>query len=211
MIDLSSEQPTIAGELKVSGFSEYLHPIGSDDRYLVAVGQEASDEGRILGLQISLFDATNPASPTLVDRLVIENQENQWSSSSVSWDARAFRFLKLGENTGKLIIPVSIYSWSEFDENGVLLEKPVEDNFDGFSIFNITSGKITKEFDIDHSSSMDYVDDCGFWYGYLPERSLVFNGDVMTTKGHSVISTDLSTGALEWDLSLSDLRLGCSD
>jgi hypothetical protein len=32
-----------------------------------------------------------------------------------------------------------------------------------------------------------------YYQAYLPERSFVFNGNVTTMKGHSVISTDLDT------------------
>ena len=102
--------PQAIGELNVTGFSEYLHPINDDNSVLIAVGQAATDDGRILGLQISLFDARDPTNPQLLDRLVVEDSEDQWSSSTVSWDERAFRYLNLGD-IGRLIIPISIYSW----------------------------------------------------------------------------------------------------
>jgi hypothetical protein len=36
----------------------------------------------------------------------------------------------------------------------------------------------------------------------LPERSFVFNGNVTTMKGHSVISTDLDSGKRRWELDM---------
>ena len=199
VVDLTSEQPVISGELKVTGFSQYLHPIDSNDQYLVSLGQESGSDGTITGLQISLFDATSPSNPVLVNRLVVEQDKNTWSDSSASWDERAFRYVSLGDRTGKVIIPLSIYSWQEFDETtGQPLTTPISENFEGFSVFNIGNGVITKDFDIDHSFEIPQNFNCSFWYDWLPERSFVFNGKLMTMKKYTVISTDLSTGATLW-------------
>lgn len=48
--------PQVLGELKIPGFSEYMHPL--DDTHLLTIGQS---EDRNLALQI--FDVTNPAQP----------------------------------------------------------------------------------------------------------------------------------------------------
>ena len=58
-IDLSDpKQPKVVGELKINGYSAYLHPAG--DGKLIGVGQEATDQGRVTGTQVSLFDVSNP-------------------------------------------------------------------------------------------------------------------------------------------------------
>ena len=211
VVDLSSEQPKKAGELKVSGFSQYLHPIDDEDKFLVAVGQDADESGNILGLQISLFDATDPASPILVARHLFEQEKKSYSSSSVSWDERAFRFLKLGDRTGKLILPVSIYTYQEFDEDtGLPLETPKATNYEGFSVFNIADNEITRDFDIDHTMVTQTTDTaCDYYYEWLPERSFVFNGDVMTMKVYTIVSTSLSTGETQWTLPINEDVLGC--
>ncbi len=54
--------PKVVGELKITGYSAYLHPIG--DGLLLGVGQEATETGRALGPQVSVFDVSNPARPT---------------------------------------------------------------------------------------------------------------------------------------------------
>ena len=49
-IDLSDPtKPRVVGELKITGYSAYLHPIG--DGLLMGVGQDATDQGRRLGAQ----------------------------------------------------------------------------------------------------------------------------------------------------------------
>jgi len=217
VVDLTGEVPFEAGELKIPGFSQYLHPIDANDRYLVAVGQNADETtGAILGLQLSLFDASDPTAPALLDRLDLEDpdlQDQSWSGTSAAWDERAFRFLSLGDRTGKVIIPVSISTWITVDtETGLELEKPFSYQFEGFSVFDINGASITKDFDITHGPPQygDTVGQpCGYWYSWLPERSMVFSGDVMTMKGYTVMSTDLTTGDLVWDFSLLDENLGC--
>lgn len=177
------ENPTILGELDVSGFSSYLHPINQDKTMILAVGQEADDDGNVLGLQITIFDATDPVNPVDISRFVVETDKEQYSTSSVEWDERAFRYLTLGDNRGRVIIPMTINSW-----------KDSGNNFDGFAVYAVENNNISHAFDISHT------DTC--YCGWLPERSFVFNGDVMTLKGHTVLSTDLDSGDLEWMLTV---------
>ncbi len=65
VIDLSEPTaPAVLGELKIPGFSEYLHPYG--DNLLLGFGQDAADLGDrayTLGLKVSMFDVSDPASP----------------------------------------------------------------------------------------------------------------------------------------------------
>ncbi len=84
VIDLSDPSaPAMAGELKITGYSAYLHPVG--EGLLLGVGQEATPDGTTVGTMVSLFDVSDPARPAEVDRWVLED-----SSSSVEWDHRAF-------------------------------------------------------------------------------------------------------------------------
>jgi Beta propeller domain len=59
--------PRLLGELKIPGFSEYLHPIGGD--LLLGVGQDATPTGRVKGAQLALFDLGDPTSPRRLDRV----------------------------------------------------------------------------------------------------------------------------------------------
>jgi len=64
-LDLSTpSRPIVVGELKIRGYSAYLHPLGGD--LLLGIGQDASDEGRVLGTQLSLFDVSNLRHPVLL-------------------------------------------------------------------------------------------------------------------------------------------------
>jgi uncharacterized secreted protein with C-terminal beta-propeller domain len=77
--------PHVRGELKIPGYSAYLHPVGDD--LLLGVGQEATADGRVQGLQISLFDVSDLARPV---RLQKAQLGERWSSSAVEWDHHAF-------------------------------------------------------------------------------------------------------------------------
>ncbi len=62
VIDLSDPtNPTVKGELKIPGFSEYLHPIA--DGLLVGVGYDGTESGTNGDCKVSLFDVTNPYEP----------------------------------------------------------------------------------------------------------------------------------------------------
>lgn len=71
-VDLSEpSNPTILSELKVSGFSEYLHFYGEDR--LFGFGMEANEETGIQeGLKLSMFDISNPADVQEVTREHLE-------------------------------------------------------------------------------------------------------------------------------------------
>jgi hypothetical protein len=69
-IDVSRpSQPVVRGELKIRGYSAYLHPVGAD--LLLGIGQDATDEGRVLGVQASLFDVSDLRSPRRLDALAL--------------------------------------------------------------------------------------------------------------------------------------------
>lgn len=75
VIDLSDPTaPVVKGELKIPGFSEYLHPI--DATTLLGIGQntrEVQGGVRTDGLKLSLFDVSDPTRPTETAQLLIGN------------------------------------------------------------------------------------------------------------------------------------------
>lgn len=72
-VDLSDDTaPKIVGELKITGFSEYLHFWGEDK--LVGIGYETDpDSGVREGLKITMFDISNPADLKEIKTLVLKN------------------------------------------------------------------------------------------------------------------------------------------
>lgn len=88
-VDLSDPtNPTIEGELKVPGYSTYLHPM--DDDHLLAVGEATDEEiGWVTGVQFSLFDVADIENPQLQDSVEIDND---WAASEAVVDHHAFQY-----------------------------------------------------------------------------------------------------------------------
>ena len=69
------KNPKILSELKVSGFSEYLHFYGED--YLLGIGMEADeDTGSTEGMKLSMFDISNPSEVKEVTKLPLKKYQH---------------------------------------------------------------------------------------------------------------------------------------
>ena len=87
-VDLSDPAaPELLGELKIPGYSEYLHPLG--ENRLIGVGQDASIRGVMRGAQAALFDVTDLTSPRQLD--VVRYRRN--SQAGAALDPRQFTWL----------------------------------------------------------------------------------------------------------------------
>lgn len=105
-IDLSDPSaPAMVGELKIPGYSAYLHPVG--EGLVMGVGQDATDTGQVLGTQVSIFDVSDLANPQRVDTFTLSEGTN----SQVEYDHHAFLYWK-----GLTVIPVQKYWWDEEKE-----------------------------------------------------------------------------------------------
>ncbi|NBO92261.1 MAG: hypothetical protein EBV06_08105 [Planctomycetia bacterium] len=104
-LDLSDPtNPYIAGELKIPGYSGYLHEIG--DGLVIGLGRDADETGRVLGLQVSLFDVNDFANPQRLTTYTFNNEA--WGGwSSAEWDHHAFSYFAA---QGILAVPVSTWS-----------------------------------------------------------------------------------------------------
>jgi uncharacterized secreted protein with C-terminal beta-propeller domain len=95
-VDLTDPaQPRVLGELKISGYSAYLHPIGED--LMLGIGQEADEAGHPLGTQISIFDVSDLKNPKLLSRAPLGQG---WSEAES--DHHAFLFWP---KTGLVVVP----------------------------------------------------------------------------------------------------------
>lgn len=87
-IDLSDPAaPLLLGELKIPGFSEYLHPLG--EHRLIGMGQDASLRGITRGAQAALFDVTDLTSPRQLDVVTYGRQ----TQAGAAVDPRQFTWL----------------------------------------------------------------------------------------------------------------------
>mmetsp|Transcript_2296 Transcript_2296/g.3520 ORF Transcript_2296/g.3520 Transcript_2296/m.3520 type:complete len:918 (-) Transcript_2296:32-2785(-) len=202
-LDLSDHSsPQVKGELKVTGYSNYLHPYDDEGKYIIGVGQDADKDGRATGLQISLYNVADLAKPNLVHRYNAENADGEdtiISSSAAQYDPKAFRFLPQSKI---LIIPTTIRA----TDTG--------ETFDGFNIFHVAhdDSGIAFRFSISHYTYDKKEIWGGCWYdAYLRPRSLVHANIVTTIKGHTVLTHDLSTKEMKWKLNLDSNNTDCNN
>ena len=75
-VDLSNpKEPKIIGELKITGFSDYLH-FWSKDK-LLGIGYETDEKtGEFLGVKLTMFDISDPSKVTAEATTVIKNADS---------------------------------------------------------------------------------------------------------------------------------------
>lgn len=102
VIDLSKpDSPALDGELKIPGYSTYLHDVS--DTLVIGIGYGGNDESAdISKLKISLFDVSDRNSPKEVDSIIVED-----SYSYVNSDARFFLY---NSQEKYIALPVSSFN-----------------------------------------------------------------------------------------------------
>jgi hypothetical protein len=101
LVDLADPRaPRVTGELKIPGFSSYLHPAGS---LLIGVGQDADADGRTLGTQVATYDISDRAAPRQVAKQVFPG-----AYSEVENDHKAFLYWPAA---GLTVLPIA--EWAE--------------------------------------------------------------------------------------------------
>jgi inhibitor of cysteine peptidase len=178
VIDLKNPyDPQVLGYLKVTGYSDYLHPY--DENHIIGIGKETTDAGEFAwyqGVKISLFDVTDVSNPQEISKLEIGDRG---TDSPVLWDHKAFLF---DRSRNLLVMPileakVDVTKYSE-EELVWAYGQPV---WQGAYVFDISldeglqfKGRITH---IESSTDLEE----GYYYYYSPysvERSLYINGEV---------------------------------
>lgn len=179
VIDLSDPtNPQLRGELKVPGFSTYLHPIGNGR--LLAIGMAGTESGQITGTQLSLFDVNDPANPTLIDTFDLGSW---WSEAT--FDPHAFLYWP---ETGTVVVPTD-----DYDCYGIPQPMPVED---GPTVE--TKPAVAEPLDCTAAVVAIVQGDEIVAQGELPgdgaiRRSMVANGRLVTLSGTGVVIYDLAT------------------
>ncbi|HET8680763.1 MAG TPA: beta-propeller domain-containing protein [Micromonosporaceae bacterium] len=104
--------PRTIGELKITGYSAYLHPAG--DGRLIGIGQEATAQGRVQGTQVSLFDVSDLARPAR-----LAQYHARYGHSEAEFDPHAFLYWP---RTGLLVVPLNVYSRGGGEAGALVLQ-----------------------------------------------------------------------------------------
>ena len=132
VIDLSTDTPKILGELKIPGFSNYLHPY--DEEHIIGIGRDTkvTDNNRVqqLGIKIALFNVKDVNNPKVADDIVIGSSSTH---SEALYNHKAFFFDK---SRGILSIPVNgdIKGLGEMSSKIIA---PEHNRWSGFYVFGI--------------------------------------------------------------------------
>lgn len=133
VIDLSTDTPKILGELKIPGFSNYLHPY--DEEHVIGVGRDTKEigEDRVqqLGIKIALFNVADVNNPKVTDDIVIGDSSTQ---SEALYNHKAFFFDK---TKGILSIPINGDSQKLDDIAGAKKIAPDYNRWSGFYVFGL--------------------------------------------------------------------------
>lgn len=105
VIDLTDpENPTIKGELKIPGFSEYLHPIANG--YLIGVGKDGTDTGATDDCKVSLFNVTNPYEPKETVSIPVTG-DSGYSYTEIAYNHKLYINLSQSE----FAVPFNVHSY----------------------------------------------------------------------------------------------------
>jgi inhibitor of cysteine peptidase len=178
VIDLSDpNDPRELGYLKVTGYSDYLHPY--DENHIIGIGKETTDAGDFAwyqGVKISLFDVSDVNNPQEISKIEIGDRG---TDSPVLWNHKAFLF---DRSRNLMVMPileakVDETKYSE-EELAWAYGEPV---YQGAYVFHISlDGGINLQGRITHIEDMTEHE---YYYYYSPfavERSL-YIGDVLYT------------------------------
>ncbi|GAA4453634.1 beta-propeller domain-containing protein [Phytohabitans houttuyneae] len=161
-VDLTDPaKPRVAGELKITGYSAYLHP--AEVGRVIGVGQEASDQGRTQGTQISLFDVSNLDSPA---RLAQHHVKSAYSEAE--YDPHAFLYWP---EDRLLVMPLSVWERDK-GSNGAL-------------VLRIGDNAISEVGTVSHKATQPGLE--------MIRRSLVIGDDLWTVSESGLMATNMST------------------
>ena len=172
VIDLSEPtNPEVLGELKIPGYSTYLHPY--NETHIIGIGRD--DEK----VKISLFDVSDLTNPIELSKYEIENDDEDWywAQSSALYEHKAFLFDK---EKNLLVIPVGDYS----KESAYVFDISVEGGIE-------LKGTITHDLEVEPEEEYDPWDDYYYMgnYGNSIKRTL-YIGDVMYTVSDNMVKMD---------------------
>ena len=193
-IDLSNPRsPKVLGQLKIPGFSSYLHPY--DQNTLIGIGTGGDWSGATGGVKVALYDVSDPAH---LKETASYTMGLAGSFSLASQDHHAVTFDK---SRSLLYIPVAL---TQSDGNG----------FEGLAVFRIAPGSIEEVGRVTCSLPQDGTD-LYYTHSFLNVRRSVVMGDSLyVISSANLVSVDLkdfTPGQTLWlyDLS-SSVKQGIS-
>jgi hypothetical protein len=125
-IDLSNPRnPRVMGELKVNGFSSYMHPLSP--RTLLTIGQDATNTGRQTGVHLQIFDVSDLTNPRRTHHHKLNiGRGRSWSQAQSNHHAFTY-----DRKSGVLAFPLTLRDHSNPENNFVGLMLVAADPWSG--------------------------------------------------------------------------------
>jgi uncharacterized secreted protein with C-terminal beta-propeller domain len=182
VIDLKDPtQPKLLGELKLPGFSNYLHPY--DENTLIGLGKDTETSqwgGQVASsLKIALFDVSNPATPMELSSLTLGDRG---SDSAALYDHLAFTFSK---EKNLLALPISLTSKATGRYDYGLLD------FNGSVVLDLANKKIVEKGRVSHNVS-DVQTNGVYDYQKAVRRNLIIENNLYTLSDARLKINDLA-------------------
>ena len=192
VIDLSNPAaPTVLGQLKVTGYSGYLHPY--NENLLIGIGKETiydakEDFAWYQGIKISLFDVSDVSNPVEIAKYEIGDRG---TDSPILYDHKSLLF---DREKNLLVIPVMVAEINESNyPEGVPDNAYGEYVWQGAYVFNISPEGITLRGQITHIDNFDLDGRYYGYYNYVIERTLYINNVLYTISNMKVKMNSLDT------------------
>ena len=188
VIDLSDpKNPEILGELKIPGYSNYLHPY--DENHVIGLGKDAVDVGDFAwyqGVKLSLFDVTDVENPKEISNCIIGDRGTH---SLALYDPHAFLFCR---DKDLLVLPIRLH---EVDESkypdGVPPNAYGDFVWQGAYVFDISlEGGFELNGKISHSDDEPQEDDWWYWYSDDSIKRSFYIDDVLYTVSDSMMKAN---------------------
>ena len=195
VIDISDpNNPKILGQLKIPGYSDYLHPY--DEDHIIGVGKAADTDGRVGGVKIALFDVSDVKNPKEIDNFEIGDRG---SDSAALHNHHAFLFSK---TKNLLVIPVTEIT----DRQELGRYRFSNSIWNGAYVFHVDDKGFDLKGKVKHSSTKsDYFD---WWSQATVLRSLYMDDNLYTISNKYIKINDLSSDDVE---ELNTVNLPYSD
>lgn len=188
VMDLSDPtDPQITGELEVTGFSDFLHPVNND--LLLGLGSEAQWGGRV---KLELFDVSELADPQSIAVEFI-GTDSESSYSEAQYNRHAFTYqADAAQGVDRFAVPASL--WGQDAEDNYYQSTALH----LFEIADKATPALASMEKVGEIEASPDPDESNWWYGYL-NRSVFHENAVFYVYGGYVWSalwgdTDNQTG-----------------
>ncbi|MCW4034623.1 MAG: beta-propeller domain-containing protein [Candidatus Bathyarchaeota archaeon] len=192
VIDLQTPtNPKVLGQLKVTGYSDYLHPY--DENHLIGIGKETveaqeDDFAWYQGVKISLFDVSDSLNPTELTKYEIGDRGTY---SPVLDDHKALLF---DRSRNLLVIPVLV---AEIDQ--MKYDDQIPDNargdyvWQGAYVFDISVDGLELKGKITHMENGEAPTGIYFGTEHYVQRAIYIEDVLYTISNKKIMMNSLET------------------